>query len=57
MKTTILEFGEIKKWSVRYNEPQSTLVENAIARSVYIQKTALTEPYPRRVRLTLEELP
>ncbi len=56
-KQTILEFGEEKKWSVRYNEPKDTKSEDSVAKSVYVQKSALPTPYPRQIKLTLEVAP
>lgn len=57
MKQVILEFGEEKKWSVRYNEPKDTPAESSVAKSVYVQKSALPTPYPRKLKLTLEVVP
>jgi hypothetical protein len=50
-KTITLSFKDEKKHSVRYDSPE----KDAMISSIYIHKSALTRPWPKQVRVTVEE--
>lgn len=52
MKTSILNLGEVKKHSVRYNASEND--KDPVVTSIYIMKTALERPWPTQVKLTIE---
>lgn len=50
--TTVLEYGEEKKHSVRYNHAAPA---TAALQSVYVSKKYLAKPYPPQIKVTIEE--
>lgn len=63
MKKVIeLELGREVKHSVRYeeigapSESDSEAIRNSVTGTIYVRKTALPRPYPKKLRLTLESI-
>lgn len=51
-KSVVLEFNSEKVHSVRYDATG----DEPLVSSIYIKKSELTRPFPKKVKVTVEEL-
>lgn len=54
-RSSLFTLREEKKHSVRYDALSDSDTDD-VATSIYVSKSVLSRPYPKRIRLTVEEV-